>query len=97
MSKVGQDMIASLKEAKDFMGGKRTGVKVHIPRAIDTKRIRRKVNMTQEAFADYLDVPLGTLRGWEQGRRVPDGAARTLIRMVDADPEGVHKIMQKVA
>ena len=97
MTKAGDSILAGAREALEFAQGKRTGAKVHIPDEIDARRIRRKIGMTQPEFAAYFGVPVGTLRCWEQGRRDPDGAARTLLRMVDADPQGVIKIMRKVA
>lgn len=45
--------------------------------------------MTQEQFAAGFQVPLGTLRDWEQGTRIPDSAARTLLRVIDRNPEMV--------
>ena len=43
--------------------------------------------MTQVEFARSIDVSLDTVRNWEQGRRGPSGAARTLLRVLDAEPE----------
>lgn len=97
MTKAADSILAGAREALDFAKGKRTCARVHIPRESDVKRLRRKTGMTQPEFADCFGMPLVTLRGWEQGRRVPDGAARTLLRMVDADPKGVYEIMRKVA
>jgi putative transcriptional regulator len=51
------------------------------------KRIRQRLLMTQEQFAEGFQVPLGTLRDWEQGTRRPDSAARTLLRIIDRNPE----------
>lgn len=51
------------------------------------KRIRQRLQMTQEQFAARFQVPLGTLRDWEQGTRIPDSAARTLLRVIDRNPE----------
>ena len=47
---------------------------------------RESLNMTQEAFAAALQVPLATLRNWEQGRFDPDPAARALMTIVAANP-----------
>ena len=55
----------------------------------DPKRIRQRLGMTQEQFAAGFQVPLGTLRDWEQGTRIPDSAARTLLRVIDRNPEMV--------
>jgi putative transcriptional regulator len=55
--------------------------------APNPKRIRQRLRMTQEQFAAGFQVPLGTLRDWEQGTRIPDSAARTLLRVIDRNPE----------
>jgi putative transcriptional regulator len=47
---------------------------------------RESLNMTQEEFAAALQVPLATLRNWEQGRFDPDPAARALMTIVAANP-----------
>lgn len=60
----------------------------------DPKRIRRRLGMTQERFAATFGVPLGTLRDWEQGARQPDGAAKTLLRVIDQAPEAVIRALK---
>ena len=50
--------------------------------------------MTQEQFAALLDTPIGTLRGWEQGRRQPHKTARILFRIAMQEPEKVLKAAQ---
>ena len=59
----------------------------------EVRRTRAKVRQSQEAFARALDLPVGTLRNWEQGRFDPDPAARTLIRLVSRDPEHALKVL----
>ncbi len=54
---------------------------------MDVKAIRRKVSMTQREFAMRLNVNLWSVRNWEQGRRPPTGAARTLLIIIDRDPD----------
>ena len=53
------------------------------------RRIRERLKLTQEQFAARFEVPLGTLRDWEQGVSLPDSAAKTLLRVIDKDPEAV--------
>ena len=53
------------------------------------RRIRERLKLTQEQFATKFEVPLGTLRDWEQGVSYPDSAAKTLLRVIDKDPEAV--------
>jgi putative transcriptional regulator len=59
------------------------------------KRIREKLKLTQEQFAERFEIPLGTLRDWEQGASYPDRAARTLLRVIEQDPEGVAKALER--
>lgn len=51
--------------------------------------IRARLGMTQEVFARALRIPLATLRNWEQGRFLPDPAARSLLNAVAREPEAV--------
>lgn len=53
----------------------------------EIRRIRRKLDVSQQVFADALNVSLGTVRSWEQGLRQPDGAAMRLISITDEHPE----------
>lgn len=52
-------------------------------------RIRERLKLTQEQFAEQFEIPLGTLRDWEQGLSLPDRSARTLLRVIEQDPEAV--------
>lgn len=50
---------------------------------------RGKLGLSQDRFAELLGISAGTLRGWEQGRRRPSGAARLLLRVAARHPEAV--------
>ena len=52
-----------------------------------TRQIRRRLGLTQVQLAAKLDVPLDTLRNWEQGKRYPAGPAKALLRILDRAPE----------
>ena len=60
------------------------------PRA---KLIRRALGLTQEEFAARFQIPLGTLRDWEQGAAEPDQAARGYLRVIAGDPEAVRRAL----
>lgn len=53
----------------------------------DAAAIRHRVGLSQTEFAAALDVPVSTLRNWEQGRRAPRGPARQLLRVAAVAPE----------
>ena len=47
------------------------------------RRVRRKVGLSQVAFARLIEVPVDTVRNWKQGKRAPQGPARALLRILD--------------
>ena len=57
------------------------------------RRVRRRLGLTQEEFARRIDVPHETIRNWEQGKRGPTGAARTLLRILDEAPETALRVL----
>ncbi len=59
----------------------------------DTKALRARLGMTQEEFAANFGLSLSALRDWEQFRVRPDQAARTLLRVIAADPDAVRKVV----
>ena len=52
--------------------------------------LRMARGLTQEEFADAYGIPVGTLRDWEQGRREPDQASKTLLRLIEVIPQEVR-------
>ncbi len=55
----------------------------------DVQEIRERLGLSQSAFAALLGVSTRTLQDWEQGRRQPTGAARSLLRVADRHPEAL--------
>lgn len=51
------------------------------------RQVRKRVGLSQAAFAQRIDVSLETIRNWEQGKRSPTGAAKALLRVLDKAPE----------
>jgi len=52
-----------------------------------SRRVRRRTGLTQAAFATRIGVPVDTVRNWEQGKRLPAGPAKALLRILDIAPE----------
>jgi len=61
-----------------------------------TKTLRRALGLTQEEFAARYQIPLGTLRDWEQGKTEPDQSARAYLRAIAGDPAAVQRALQAV-
>ncbi|UTD07134.1 helix-turn-helix domain-containing protein [Treponema denticola] len=87
------EFMQSVKEAVLIEKGEIKPSRVFEMESLDIAKIRNKTNKTQEEFAAMLNISIGTLRNWEQGRRKPDGAALSLLKIVKADPQYVEKVL----
>lgn len=79
-----KDLLESVKQAKRSEG---RVTKVAVNAATEA---RMKVGVSQSAFAQLLGVSVRTLQEWEQGRREPSGAAKTLLRIALRSPEVIR-------
>ena len=79
---VWQEVLEGVQEIKAG-GGKR---KKAMPKS-HVARVRVKSGLSQAEFASVLGVSKRTLEQWEQGRREPSGAAKTLLRIAERHPE----------
>jgi len=52
--------------------------------AIDVRRIRAELGLSQSEFADLLGVSARTVQDWEQGRNQPGSPAAALLRLADS-------------
>ena len=59
---------------------------------IDVRAIRRATGLSQAQFAAY-EFSQRTVQEWERGAKKPSGPARTLLRAIKADPEGLRKAL----
>jgi putative transcriptional regulator len=84
---VWQEALDGVREIKSG-GGKRSMIEPRSP----IVRARLKAGLTQEQFAALLGVSKRTLEQWEQGRRKPSQAAKTLIKIAELHPEVLRKI-----
>jgi len=66
-------------------------------RTPQAKIIRRALALTQEEFAIRYQIPLGTLRDWEQGRAEPDQATRAYLKVIAREPERVERVLKTTA
>lgn len=86
MSKFFDELMESVREMDEILRGeKKPSREFHVD-ALQVKQIRKATGMTQAKFAALIDVQLGTLRNWEQGRRQPTGPAKALLKAIHNDP-----------
>ncbi len=94
MNKAFEKIAAGLADAIAFAEG--DAARGRVAAGPDVKAIRAQTKLSQAKFAEKLHIPVATLRDWEQHRRSPDAPARTLLGMVDADPQAAMKLMARV-
>jgi putative transcriptional regulator len=56
---------------------------------------RKKTGLSQSQFAALMGVSVRTLQGWEQGRKQPSGAARTLLAIASTNPKALLAVASK--
>lgn len=50
------------------------------------RRVRKRLGLSQSEFSERIEVPVDTIRNWEQGKRRPTGAAKALLKLLDSAP-----------
>ena len=96
-TQLGQEVEAALGEVLAHVRGE-----VDLPcRIVDdpaAERIlalRKRMKLSRQKFADRFGLDARAVQEWEQGRRIPDRAARVLLTVIDRDPEAVARALNK--
>ena len=100
MSKRSFDKIAAgVRDAIAIARGQADGAsyRVHVPADVDVGRIRRKLKLSQSEFAARFGIAPGTLRGWEQKRKRPEGPPRVLLMVMEREPDAVQRAIRDSA
>ncbi len=79
---IGQKLLRAVREMKAGQAARATEVQTN-----EVAEARHRTGLSQAEFADVLGISKRTLQEWEQGRRSPSGAARTLIKIASRHPE----------
>ena len=79
---IGLEILQGLRELKRGEYGRVTTVP-------SVTSIRERTGLSQARFAQLLGVSVRTLQDWEQGRRAPSGAAKTLLMIADKNPRAL--------
>lgn len=83
---VGFEILAGVRQLKRGQKGKVTTIR-------SISGIRKRTGMSQAKFAGLLGVSVRTLQDWEQGRRSPSGAARTLLLIAAKNPDAIVAVI----
>ena len=82
---IGAEILQGLREIRRGEYGR----VINVP---DITQIREKTGLSQARFAQLLGVSVRTLQDWEQGRRAPSGAARTLLMVAARNPQALLEV-----
>lgn len=96
MANLAEELLASAQEAADIMAGRAKPGRVWTPPEIPVAAIRKRTGLSQDRFAARYGFSAGAVRDWEQGRRTPEKAARTLLMLIDREPQAVERVLSCV-
>ena len=82
---IGMEILKGIREIKRGEHGRVT----NFP---SVASIRESTGLSQSRFAQLLGVSTRTLQEWEQGRRAPSGAARTLLTIAAKNPRALQDV-----
>lgn len=82
---IGQEVLEGIRELKRGEHGRI----VNLP---SVSSVRERTGLSQARFAALLGVSVRTLQEWEQGRRAPSGAARTLLLIAQKNPQALLEV-----
>ncbi|NVZ49905.1 helix-turn-helix domain-containing protein [Pseudomonas sp. B6002] len=85
---IGEELLAAVQDVKAGHFG--AAHKVEITQAAEA---RSKTGLSQPKFAELLGVSVRTLQEWEQGRRSPSGAARSLLHIAASRPDIFREVL----
>lgn len=84
---LGQEILQGIRDIKAGNIGRR-----YTTGSYPIVRAREKSGLSQAKFAELLGVSIRTIQDWEQGRREPNAAAKTLIKVAELHPSVLRKI-----
>ena len=79
------------------MGTDEELAKLGLHHVVNVKKLRERLGLTQEVFAATYRIPIGTLRDWEQRRKLPDAPARAYLTVIARNPEAVAGLLGAAA
>jgi len=83
------ELLASVGEAGQIMRGTRPPSRTFKVNALNVQELRQSLSLSQSQLAALMHVSVKTLQNWEQGVRVPGGAAAALLTAIRNDPKHV--------
>lgn len=89
------ELEASIRQGGRIMKGKKPAARTFVLPKSDVAAIREQYGLSQAKFACLLGISVRTLQNWEQGRRIPRGPARVLLRVAARHPDAVLDVVRQ--
>ncbi len=97
MSRFGQDLVEAFEEMAADMRGEAQSQHYDVPADHMTpqyiRAIRTRLASSTRAFEREFAIPARTMEAYEQGRRRPDRATMTLLRIIEREPDAVRRAL----
>lgn len=90
---ISDELLASMEQAVGIAEGRVKPGRIWTPPEINVTDIRKRTGLSQVRFATRYGFTPGAVRDWEQGRRTPEKAARTLLLLIDREPQAVERAL----
>ena len=99
---IGSELIAGMENALAHARGRKraareSNIRVRVPKRIDVAALRRRLGMTQAAFAARFGFSVKNIQNWEQGSRQPEGPAGAYLVVIDRNPKAVQEALAKAS
>jgi len=88
------ELVASVREGGAILRGAKTPSRAFAINGANIKQLRAEYDLSQNEFAALMGISVKTLRNWEQGRRMPEGAAKVLLQVAAKHPEAVWDVVR---
>lgn len=92
-SRFGDELLKSAREASAIAKGEAEPARVFTPPVLDVAAIRKRTGLSQARFAQRYGFSPAAVKDWEQRRRTPEASARTLLLVIDREPEAVERAL----
>ena len=87
---IGLRLLRSVRDMKAGQAARKTKIELN-----EVVKARENTGMSQSEFAEALNISKRTLQEWEQGRRAPSGAARTLLLVAERNPRALLDVASR--
>ena len=90
---IADELLTSMEQAVGIAEGSVKPGHIWTPPEINVADIRKRTGLSQVRFAARYGFSAAAVRDWEQKRRTPEKAARTLLMLIDKEPQAVERVL----